>query len=125
MTFWAEFESCMHGSGLPTPAEALNTAGEVIEFLDKVNHAAAAAGGMEVTLGALEGAGFTGFGGLAADVAAVTVSFYAGACAGCLVGAGGSTIWDSLAQVSPSPDVRDLIVTAANEAGLASDRANA
>ena len=126
MGFWDEFGSCMHGSGLPTPAEAVDSAGDALEFLEDVHHAAEAAGGLEVTLGALEAAGFAGFAGeLAVDAAAVTVSFYAGACAGCIVGATGSAIWDVLAQVDVEPDLRAQIEVAANDAGITSDQATA
>jgi hypothetical protein len=125
MSFWVEFSNCMHGSGLPTPAETLETAGEVIEFLDQLHNVAEVSGGVEITLGALEAAGFTAFGGSLADpafdAAAITVAFYVGACAGCLVGASASTIADWLAQVEPSPDVRAAIVAAANDSGISLD----
>jgi hypothetical protein len=124
MGFWDEFSSCMHGSGLPTPAEVRDSAGEALEFLEELHHAAEVAGGVDVSLGALEAAGFAGFGGeLAVDAAATTVSFYAGACAGCVVGATGSAIADWLAQLDVGPDVRSEIVTAANDAGITLDQA--
>jgi hypothetical protein len=122
MSFTKEFESCMHGASLPTPAEisdsAMENAGEVIRFLEELHHAAEAAGGLEITLGALAAAGALGLGDLAAGVAAVTISAYLGACAGCLVAAGGPAIWDSLSEVQPSPEVRAEIVAAADKAGL-------
>jgi|SRR6478609_6808470 len=125
MSFWVEFSNCMHGSGLPTPAETLETAGEVIEFLDELHNVAELSGGVEITLGALEAAGFTAFGASLADpafdAAAITVAFYVGACAGCLVGASASTIADWLSQVEPSPDVRAAIVAAANDSGISLD----
>lgn len=124
MGFWDDFANCMHGSGLPTPAEVVDSAGEALEFLEELHHAAEAAGGMEVTLGALEAAGFAGFAGeLAIDAAAVTVSFYAGACAGCIAGATGSLIWDALAQADVDPQVRAEIELAANNAGITPDQA--
>jgi hypothetical protein len=122
MSFAYEFEYCMHGAYLPTPAEisgaAIETAGDVIEFLEELHHAAEAAGGLEITLGALEAAGALGLGSLAEQVAAVTVSAYVGACVGCLIGAGFTTVWDSLSEVQPSPEVRAEIVAAAENAGL-------
>jgi hypothetical protein len=120
----------MHGSFLPTPAEIAKTAtenaGEVVEFLEELHHAAEAAGGLEVTLGALEAAGALGLGSLAEEAAAVTVSAYLGACTGCLIAASGSSIWDWLSEVNPSPEVRAEIVAAADNAGLtAPDEAKA
>lgn len=126
MGFWDEFSSCMNGSGLPTPSEAVDSAGEALEFLEKLHHAAEAAGGLEITLGALEAAGFTGLAGSVAETAgAVAVSFYAGACAGCIVGAAGATIWDALAVVDVGPQVRAEVEVAANDAGLIPDQAQA
>ncbi|WP_143688238.1 hypothetical protein [Streptomyces sp. 3214.6] len=119
MSFEGEFTFCMHSSGLPTPAQALESAGEVLEFLEEVHHAAEAAGGMEITLEALEAAGFTGFGGLVADAAAVTAAAYAGAVAGCLVAATGSTIFDLLSQTDHSSAVAQDVVVAANDKGVA------
>lgn len=124
MSFVAEFSSCMHGSSLPTPAEVVDTAGEVVEFLEHVHTAAEAAGGMEITLGALEAAGFTEFGALAGDAAAITVSAYAGAVAGCMIGAGVTSLSDLLAKNDVSPEVRDEIIAAANDAGIPTDEAN-
>lgn len=118
MGFDGEFTFCMHSSGLPTPAQALESAGEVLDFLDKVHHAAETAGGMEITLEALEAAGFTGFGGIAAEAAAVTAAAYAGAVAGCLIAATGSTIFDLLSQTEHSSAVVQDVVVAANDAGV-------
>ncbi|MEU3076103.1 hypothetical protein [Streptomyces laurentii] len=118
MSFESEFTSCMHGSGLPTPAEAVTSAGEVFHFLDELHNAAELAGGTEVTLGALEAAGFAGLGTLAADAAAVTAAAYAGAVAGCVIGATGSTVWDLLAQADTSQAVVGDVVAAANDAGV-------
>jgi hypothetical protein len=98
---------------------------EVLEFLEHLHTAAEAAGGMEITLGALEAAGFTGLGPLVGDAAAVTAAAYAGAVAGCIIGAGVVSVSDLLAQNDVSPEVRDIIVTAANDAGVPVDEANA
>jgi len=118
MSFENEFNSCMHASFLPTPAEVVDTAGEVVEFLEHIHTAAEAAGGMEITLGALEAAGFAGLGAVAADAAAVTVAAYSGAVAGCMIGAGVTSVADLLAQNDVSPEVRAEIITAANDAGI-------
>ena len=125
MSFVDEFDTCMHASFLPTPAEVVDTAGEVVEFLEHIHTAAEAAGGMEITLGALEASGFTGLGALVADAAAVTVAAYAGAVAGCMIGAGVTSVADLLAQNDVSPEVRAEIITAANNAGVPTDEATA
>lgn len=74
---------------------------------------------MEVTLEALEAAGFTGLGTVAAEAAAVTAAAYAGAVAGCLIGAAGASIWDLLSQSDTDSAVVQDVVVAANEAGVA------
>ena len=125
MSFVDEFDTCMHASFLPTPAEVVDTAGEVVEFLEHIHTAAEAAGGMHITLGALEASGFTGLGALVADAAAVTVAAYAGAVAGCMIGAGVTSVADLLAQNDVSPEVRAEIITAANNAGVPTDEATA
>lgn len=119
MSFEGEFTFCMHSSGLPTPAQALESAEEVLDFLEELHHAAEAAGGIEITLGALEAAGFTGLGGVAAEAAAVTAAAYAGAVAGCLIAATGSTIFDLLSETDHSSAVVQDVVVAANDAGVA------
>ncbi|MFD4715225.1 hypothetical protein ACFWN5_36935 [Streptomyces sp. NPDC058430] len=118
MSFEGEFTFCMHSSSLPTPAEAMESAGEVLEFLEQLHHAAEAAGGVEITLAALEAAGFTGFGGVATEVAAVTVAAYAGAVAGCLIAATGSSIFDLLSEAEHGSEVVRDVVVAANDAGV-------
>lgn len=118
MSFDSEFTFCMHGASLPTPSEALGSAEEVLHFLEELHNAAEAAGGMEVTLTALEAAGFTGLGAIAEDAAAVTAAAYAGAVAGCLIAATGSSIWDLVAQTEPAQPVVQDIVVAANDAGV-------
>ncbi|MFE3824724.1 hypothetical protein [Streptomyces sp. NPDC059092] len=118
MSFESEFTFCMHSSSLPTPAEAVDSAEEVLHFLEELHHAAEAAGGMEVTLTALEATGFTGLGTIAAEAGAVTAAAYAGAVAGCLIGATGSSIWDTLAQNETDSAVVQDVVVAANDAGV-------
>jgi hypothetical protein len=66
---------------------------------------------MEITLGALEAAGFAGLGAVTADAAAVTVAAYSGAVAGCMIGAGVTSVADLLAQNDVSPEVRAEIIT--------------
>ncbi|MFJ9925093.1 hypothetical protein SAMN04490357_2669 [Streptomyces misionensis] len=121
MSFESEFTFCMHGAGLPTPAEALTSAEEVLHFLEEFHNAAELAGGTDVTLTALEAAGFTGLGTVAAEAGAVTAAAYAGAVAGCLLAATGSTVWDLLAQTGTdqNPAVVHDVVVAANDAGVA------
>jgi hypothetical protein len=118
MTFDGEFKFCMHGSGLPTPEEVLGSAGEVLDFMEQLHTAAEAAGGAEITLAALEAAGFTGLGAIAEEAAAVTVAAYAGAVAGCIIAATGSTVFDLLSQRSDSDAVVQDVVVAANNAGV-------
>jgi hypothetical protein len=124
MAFWDEFKLCMHSSYLPTPNEIYGAVEEIdvqeaLEELDKLKDAAEAAGGLEITFGALETAGEIGLGGLAFDITAVTVAAYVGACTGCLIGATGSSIYDYLAQANISSDLRNDISIAADDAGLA------
>ncbi|MEV4611383.1 hypothetical protein AB0K43_02105 [Kitasatospora sp. NPDC049258] len=118
MSFDGEFKFCMNGSGLPTPAQALESAGEVLDFMETLHTAAEAAGGAEITLAALEAAGFTGLGAIAQDVAAVTVAAYVGAVAGCIIAATGSTIFDLLTARNDSSEVVQDVVVAANDAGV-------
>lgn len=125
MSFENEFNACMHASSLPTPSQVADTAGEVLEFLEHLHTAAEAAGGMEITLQALEAAGFVGLGPLVGDAAAVTAAAYAGAVAGCMIGAGAVSVSDLFAENDVSPEVKDIIVTAANEAGRPVDEATA
>ncbi|MEU4351825.1 hypothetical protein [Streptomyces sp. NPDC023838] len=73
---------------------------------------------MEVTLVALEAAGFTGLGTIAAEAAAVTAAAYAGAVTGCLIAATGASIFDLLAQTDHSPAVKQDVLVAAHDAGV-------
>lgn len=122
MSFEHEFNTCMHSSLLPTPTELVDSPEEVLEFLDHLHTAAEAAGGMEITLEALETAGFA-LGPLLGEAAAVTVAGYAGAVAGCMIGAGVVSVSDLLADNDVSPEVREVVITAANDAGVPVDDA--
>lgn len=122
MSFENEFNFCMRSSLLPTPAELVDTPAEVMEFLEHLHTAAEAAGGMEITLDALEAAGFA-LGPVLGEAAAVTVSAYAGAVAGCMIGAGVTSVSDLLADNDVSPEIQEVVITAANDAGVPLDDA--
>ncbi|MET8571959.1 hypothetical protein [Streptomyces sp. NPDC004783] len=121
MAFSDEFQTCMNASGLPTPAQGMDSADEVLEFLDRLHQAWEDAGGeTELALGTLVTAGaVTGIDEeIIGGAAAVLVSAYIGACIGCLIGAAGSSVWDALASVEPDERVRAQVVAAAETQGI-------
>jgi hypothetical protein len=121
MGFWDNFSGCLSSSGLPTPSEVFDSAGEVLEWLEQLHSAWENAGGdEEMLLSGLVAAGaVTGIDeGVVATAAAVTVSAYLAACAGCLVGAAGQSIWDALSAVAAPIDLTNLVTAAAERQGL-------
>ena len=96
------FGDCMRSAGLPVPSiDGLN---EAKEFIENLHQAWEAAGGeADTTLAALLAVGaVTGIDEAAvAGAAAVTVSFYIGACIGCLAAAGVEALKDLFASNPP------------------------
>jgi hypothetical protein len=117
----------MHGSHLPTPGEALESAGEMVEALHQIFVAVEATGGKDaITLGELVAAGALGPEAAAAfsaaiaaapEVAAVTVSAYVGACTGCMIAGSGAV--DALIDALSSADVDPRVKAALQDQGVA------
>jgi len=105
---------------LPTPGDVLDSADDFLEWLEKLHSAWENAGGdEEMLMAALIAAGaVTGIDETAvAALAGVTVLAYISACAGCLVVAAGSSIWDLISSTDDS-FIKDKLTVAANDKGI-------
>jgi hypothetical protein len=121
MSFSSDFASCM--SPLPTPGDIFDSFDDVTDFMHQLHQAWENAGGeAETTLGAIAALGaVTGLDEVVlaafATAGSVTVLGYLAACAGCLVVATGSSIWDLISSAEDSV-IGSMLASAANEKGI-------
>jgi len=122
MSFTDDFNACMRSSGLPTPSQVADSIPGVLKFLIALNRAwKVAGGGMGMTLSELAAAAaVTGLDEVVIVAGTVTVSFYLGACFGCLVKVWPFTgmSWSELLASSDDSWVQDQLTVAANDQGI-------
>jgi hypothetical protein len=129
MGFSSDFTQCMRP--LPTPMEVADSAGEVLEVLERLHNAWEAAGGNEemtmgalVALGAATGLDEAALGALAV-AGEVTVAAYVAVCVACLVSATGSRVWDLVASNDTPNWLQSQLQDQAEEQGISNPTANA
>lgn len=119
MAFSYDFKACL--APLPTPAEALDTLADIMEFIEKLHGAFEAAGGeAEVTLAAAATVGAAaGVDEAVLEVAATAgetaITVYIAACAGCAVKVAGADAVSKLLATSADGASKDALETALNE----------
>lgn len=122
MSFSDDFAQCM--SPLPTPGQILDSADQIVEFLDQLHTAWESAGGdMEMTLGALAALGAaTGLDesvvAILATAGEVLVSAYIGDCVRCLTSAAASSVWDLISSNDTQPWLQDQLTAEADRRGI-------
>lgn len=126
MSFTDDVNTCMSSSELPTPRQVFDSVSDALEFLHQLHTAWETAGGeADMTLAALAAAGAAtgideGVLVILAAAGTVTVSFYLGACFGCIVRAWPSTgiSWSDFLASADDSWVQDQLTVAANDQGI-------
>jgi hypothetical protein len=120
MTFEAEFRWCMTAAGVPLPSEVADDGAEMLRQLGDLKDAWENAGGdIDMTLGALAalGAEIGIDATMLAEAGALSVAAYVGAYTGCVIAAGGNSIWEWITAANVSEDTAAMVAAQAAAAG--------